>query len=177
MKSCTITPARNRLASGIGSRGQSSLIDLVIGIFIFVLVFASVLSLINKNNADFVSNDETAEIKHASFFALKELTETQGFPLNWETLNENEVNRIGLMKRNSIDEDKLVAFSNMTYSKSRELLNLEGYDYFFILDGVDYITAGLTPASQPEYLFSTKRIVKYKGSEAEIELQVYALWS
>jgi len=163
--------------NGIGLRGQSSLIDLVMGFFIFTLIIASVFSAVNKNEKDFSKNNEIAEIKHSSFFSLKELTETQGFPLNWEELNENDANRIGLIKRNQLDEDKLVAFSNMTYDKSKELLNLEGYDYFFILDGVDYITVGLAPASQPEYLFSTKRIVNYKGSEAEIELQVYTLWS
>jgi len=158
------------------ARGQASMIDLVIGFSIFLLVFASVSAVINKNSKDFTKNSEINEIKHDSFFVLKELTETQGYPLDWETLNENDVERIGLAKRNEINEDKLMAFSNMTYNKSKELLKLQGYDYFFVLDGADYVTAGLNPASQTKYLIKTKRIVNYKGSEAEVELQVYTLW-
>jgi len=160
----------------IRQKGQSSLIDLVIGFFIFTLVFVSVFTAMNKNEKDFMRNNTLDEIRHSSFFAIKELAETGGFPSEWEELNENSVERIGLMKNNEINEDKLVAFSNMSYDRSRELLNLEGFDYFFVLDGTDYVTAGLAPGSQAEYLITTKRIVSYKGSEAEIELQVYVLW-
>jgi hypothetical protein len=151
--------------------------DLVIGFFIFSIVFFSVSSAINKNYEDIQRNSEIEEIRHASFFAVKELTETKGFPLNWETLDENSIQRIGLIERNNkISEDKLVAFSNMSYAKSKEILKLEGYDYYFELNGVDNVTAGLPPISQTKYAITTKRIVEYKGSEAEIEFKVYKLW-
>ncbi len=153
------------------------MIDLVMGFFIFVLIFTSVLSAVNKNTKDFTRNMELNEINHSSFFVLKELTETKGYPENWEDLSESHIERIGLMERNQISEDKLTAFSNLDYNKSRELLGLEGYDYYFVLtQGVIIISAGLSPASQTEYLISTKRIVNYRGSEAQIELQVYELW-
>ncbi len=167
--------------SGIGSRaksrGQSSLIDLVIGFFIFALILASIMGTINKNTKDFTRNSEIDEINHDSFFSVKELTETKGFPENWEILDENSVEKIGLIeRRNTISEDKVVAFSNMTYSKTKELLKIEGYDYYFVLNGVDNITAGINPVGQTKYSIITKRIVNYKGSEAEIEFRLYELW-
>jgi len=156
---------------------QASLMDLVMGFFIFMLVFASVTALINKNDKDLLRNTEIEEIRHDCFFAAKELTETKGFPNNWEALDETEIQRIGLIeKHNTISEDKLVAFSNLSYDKAKELLKIKGYDFYFVLDGEDYVTAGLLPISQTKYSMNTKRIINYKGSEAEIELQVYVLW-
>jgi len=164
------------LAGGT-ARGQASLIDLVMGFFIFVIVFTSVMGTINNNYKDIIRNNELEELEHLSFFVSKELTETSGFPEEWETLDENSVQKIGLTdRRNSVSEEKIVAFANMTYDRTKEILGLEGYDYFFVFDGEDYITAGLSPISQTKYLISTKRIVEYKGSEAEVELQVYTLW-
>lgn len=159
------------------ARGQSSLIDLVMGFFIFALILASVMGAVNKNTKDFTKNLEIDELSHDSFFSVKELTETTGFPENWETLNEDLVEKIGLIeRRNTISEDKVVAFSNMTYSKTKELLKLEGYDYYFVLNGVNVITAGINPVGQTKYSITTKRILNYKGSEAEIEFTLYELW-
>jgi len=166
------------LLAGGTARGQASLFDLLMGFFIFVVVFASVTGALNKNYKEVERNFEIDELKHSSFFALKELTETKGFPEKWETLNENDVLKLGLIeRRNKISEDKLVAFSNMSYDRTKELLGLKGFDYYFTLDqGAIHIEAGLEPISQTKYLFKTTRIVEYKGSEAEIEFQLYELW-
>jgi len=158
-------------------KGQASLIDLVIGFSVFMLIFVLVIGAINSNYKDITKNREIDEIEHSANFVLKELTETKGFPENWETLGTGEIQRIGLTeKNNQISEEKLVAFSNLDYDESKVLMKLEGYDYYFDFDGIDNITAGLNPIGQTKYEITMKKIVEYKGSEAEIEFKVYILW-
>ena len=109
-------------------RAQVFSLDLIIAVFLFL----SVLILFFKYSIDLsqISRDKLNEMTEDINFISNSLV-SKGYPNDWDIGN---VISIGITNDNQrVNSSKLVSFSNLNYSTSKELLNTE-YDYLVFFE-------------------------------------------
>lgn len=164
-----------RLLRTFNNRGQAIMLDLLMGAIIFLLVLMSIntfwAGMLNSIDEDIESN----EMNLIAFKAVEVLVIGRGSPDQWETLAEASVTEIGLVDRDRVvEEDKLVAFQNISYDGAREKLKLRHYDFFFEFNGVDDVNAGLPPIGDADKVVITRK-VSYRGEMADVKFTLYKL--
>ncbi len=149
-------------------KGQLFSSDLVLSIFIFLIVFAF-LSIFTANMVNNIHKDQISRDLELQVIRISDLfVKTSGKPENWEDINPDLVESIGLVnKENIIDEEKLSSFISMNYTKSKKILGLEDTDYFFRLENNTKGELG------GEIRIVSKRLVIYDNSIALMEI---VLW-
>jgi hypothetical protein len=162
----------------INSRGQSFSLDLLIALSIFALVFSFIffiyIGLFNSSGLI----DEKISMERKTFNAIELITNSKGFPENWNEINLTEINSIGLLNNELIiSEEKLTAFNfliNSDYELLKEKIGLQGFEFFFSFNGIDVFEAGIPLNADLDSIVLT-RIVAYKGGEAIVKLTVYEI--
>ena len=157
----------------IYEKGQSIILDFSLAAFIFLIAFAALSVYWASGISEKAHQSKLFEMNQKANIASELLAKSPGSPKNWEEININDVNSIGLAgTENSVDEKKLNAFKNMDYGKARQLLNISEYDFFFDFSGTDKVTVGLSNSADIDNVTAT-RIVEYKGGEAIAKLTLY----
>lgn len=161
------------------NRGQATLIDLLFGIFIFILLFTVLASFFSTNYSNTQKQQLQTDLESKAFEATDQLIRFQGLPSNWETLSSiDDVNLFGIALRDRvIDENKLARLSSLAltdYNKVKQKLNIGQYDFILDLTGKDNVSIGISPASNATTIV-IRRIVYYKGAEANVKFTLYKL--
>jgi hypothetical protein len=162
----------------INSRGQSFSLDLLIALSIFALVFSFVFFIyINLLDSSGLV-DEKISMERKAFNAIELITNSKGFPENWNEMDLNQINSIGLLNNELIvSEEKLIAFNsliNSNYEEIKEKIGLQGFEFFFYFNGTDEFEAGLPLNADLDSIVLT-RISAYNGGEAIVKLTVYEI--
>ncbi len=116
-------------------KGQVFTTDFIVSftalIFILVISFSSFGLIQNSLNEE----EYYFEMQEKAVNASQILISTSGQPNSWETLNDLNINSIGLAKeRNILDENKvnkLIDLNAAKYNEIKEILGLQKYDFYF----------------------------------------------
>lgn len=167
--------ARLVFAKNPESRAQAVLLDLVFGVFVFVLLFAFLYSQWQASLSTALREQGFEELHARGFQAVDSLVSSKGQPSNWHLLSQSDINVLGIArKRNVVDEARLSRFLSLDYEFARQKLALSSFDFFFHISnsqGVDF-NFGLLPDSNIA-VFSFRRIVDYKGVESIVDFTVF----
>ena len=133
-------------------KSQSVVVDLFIALFVFVLIISIITIMWNKYNLDINQKINQKEMWLKVYHITDLLVESSGSPNNWYTLDDFEnIKSIGLANLDrQLSSEKLVGFLTLSlgnYSLTKKLLNIEGFEFHFILFDLDGIIAesGLSP--------------------------------
>ncbi len=172
-------------------KGQIFTIDLLISLFIFLLLFTTVL-LFLYSNADidnsyssYYSQLESNYINNIAVQGANSLVESEGYPVDWNTLTCSQIKQVGLMQTYlEASPSKLYNLTTLPVSCLSALLkaganfNIAFYylnNSMLRINGVP-ITAGFPIDLSADYISSIERfVVLYPGNEI-IRLS-YREWS
>ena len=151
------------------------MIDFMMALFIFIIVLGYLTTVWTMNLSTIENNYVLDDMQRLAFQATDLLIRTAGTPNNWEVMDIDDVNAIGLVERDRvIDEQKLNKFKNLgvEYGRVKELLQIANYDFYFELQGVDDVNAGLPCMTEAQKVV-VRRAVNYKGDEAIVIFTLY----
>ena len=115
----------------LNSKGQIFSIDATVSLMSFVMIFMVVLAVYNlyatRLNDGVLSN----ELQLNAFLMSNSLINTKGEPINWHH-DVNNTTIMGLAKHSGIgDQEKIDVFMNMDYNLSKQIFNIEKFEYYF----------------------------------------------
>jgi hypothetical protein len=108
--------------------------DFIISLSVFIIVIAIILNVYTNVSTKVSQNDDLRNMETISLFASGALAKTSGYPSDW---NETNAQVIGLSTDNRLNISKIEKFINMNYSRARELLGFQAYNFnitFYDLD-------------------------------------------
>lgn len=155
--------------------GQVSSYDFLLGLLVFLIIFASLRVLWLENFNSGLEQQNLFQMEFEANRAADTLLGFSGTPANW---NQSNVEVIGLVKPGKsdvLDEQKVSMFSSLPYSQSRQLLQVD-YNFLFELDSLNNsfdLNVGNSIISQNVRVFSVQRVVSYKGIEAIVWFKVF----
>ena len=156
------------------------MIDILFGFLIFASIFAILTSYFSSNYSSTRAQQLQTDLESKAFLAVDQLIRFEGIPNDWESSAStiNDVNIVGLASGDRIiDENKLSrlsVFSSTDYNKLKQKLNIGQYDFLLELTGANIVSIGLSPVSEATVVV-VRRIVYYKGKEANIAFTLYEL--
>ncbi len=172
-------------------KGQIFTIDLLIALFIFLLLFTTVLLFlysnadINNSYSSYYSQITSNYINNLAVQGANSLLGSEGYPSNWYSFSCNQIKQLGVMYNNlEVSPIKLYNITTLPVSCLSSLL--KGGDSFnitfyylngsiLILNGKE-VTAGFPIDYSSSYVASIQRFtVLYPGNEI-IRLS-YTEWS
>jgi len=106
----------------ISTKAQTWYLDFVVGVFIFMVCIVLYYKFVPN-----LESQEVESLKDTYYEAatLADSLMTEGYPANWTT---QDVQRIGLIGSRGINRSKVLMFGNLSYGKTKDLLNLRS-DY------------------------------------------------
>ena len=120
----------------MNKRAQSVIFDLFIALFIFVLITSMIIVMWNKYGIEINDKVEQKEMWLKTYHITSLLAESKGYPINWY-LNRSDIGSLGLADMDrQLSSYKLFAFIDLSennYSLVKNLLNIEGYNFYFRL--------------------------------------------
>lgn len=156
-------------AAGItraGKRSQISMSDIFLAVSVFVILIGAVVFLYNSYGQKFESRKSFNRMQLSAMEAADVLAKTNGLPSNWE-LNPDMTEAIGLAgNERNISEQKLNAFLNISYNRSRELMGISQDYYFKIVYGKGDFIAEKGINSTGGEAVGVERRVMYRGENA-----------
>ena len=172
-------------------KGQIFTIDLLISLFIFLLLFTTVL-LFLYSNADidnsyssYYSQITSNYINNIAVQGASSLIGSEGYPSNWYSISCNQIKQVGVMQNNlEVSPTKLYNLTTLPLSCLSSLLKTgDSFNItFYYLNGSilklsgKAITAGFPIDYSSNYIASIQRFtVLYPGNEI-IRLS-YTEWS
>ena len=153
------------------SKGQIFTLDFFVGLAIFIVLFMVLLVNLNKYqdqvNTDIISN----RLQQKALQITDILIKTQGVPTNWEK-NNTSLKVPGLASYDRILNSKKVdTFTKLKYNRTKKLLNIDPYEFYFKLETpTDIKTYGLNISGQA---INIKRYIYYQNEKAILE---FAIW-
>lgn len=156
-------------------KGQVSGYDFLFGLIAFLIIFASLRYLWLENFNAALIQQNLSQMEFEANRAVDSMLRFSGTPTDW---NASTVEFIGLAKKgkpNVLDDKKLLLFSSLPYSQSRQLLQID-FNYFFELDSSNNsfdLNVGQTVIPYGANVISVQRIVSYKNSEAIVRFKVF----
>lgn len=152
------------------------MIDFMFGLFIFIIILGYLTAVWTLNLSTIENNYVFDDMQRLAFQTTDLLIKSEGAPGNWEEIADiNDVNVIGLAESDRvINEQKLNRFKNLgaEYEKVKEILQIANYDFYFELQGIDDVNAGLAPMAEAQKVV-VRRVVNYKGSDAIVIFTLY----
>ena len=142
-------------------KSQAVVIDLFVTLFIFVIVLSIILISWNKYNYELGYKVAQKDMWLTAFHISDILVSTPGDPNNWELVyNKSDVSgsirTLGLAEFDrELTKSKILNFSDLSnvskknYTDVKELLNIEGYDFYFRLvhrGSEELYSGGLKPS-------------------------------
>ncbi|MEW6295535.1 MAG: hypothetical protein AB1467_04550 [Candidatus Diapherotrites archaeon] len=169
----------------LNRKGQSIMLDLIFAITVFTIISTFLLDSYDRDLMGITKGQTMDELQQKAFTATEALVKTKGLPENWNEISLNSVEQFGLLARQGqLSESKVNYFMglidcnteiNSNYSKSKEIMNLGLFDYFFNLHNVtNDLNAGCNPSVDAD-IVAARRVVNYNGSEAIVTFKVYKI--
>ena len=156
--------------------------DLILSAFVFTAVLSFVFIILVNNQIKIENNLKNSDLEAKVLQITDILIQSPGDPTNWEEDTSN-VNVIGLAdKDRTLSEDKLTEFLELDYNITREKMNIEGIDFYFVLkelnEGIVKINGnetktGMSPSLNSTQIILVKRFVLYDEKERIVE---FSLW-
>lgn len=171
----------------VNRKGQGLAIDCLFAALIFLLLLNSIIGLWQSNMAFLESENRASDLRQEAEQTLDLLVRHSGSPEDWEKKEWEEIEVIGLAKRDRVlDQEKVERFSTLAgsfwdsdYNSIRSSL-MAGRDFHFTLRLKEGGPANASTAEPPSDLqgnwwaASVKRVVKYGGDTAIANLTLYA---
>ncbi len=160
-------------------KGQVESIDLFIAIGGFLLLSASLLYFWNIYNIRLNEEIENEKMQLNAFYITDLLTRTPGSPSSWEKEPDEpeDIDAIGFaVSDRVISAEKVDAFINLNYNLTKDMFNINSYDYTLKiknLGGTTLKEAGINQSSQDVKRFIVFRYVMYNDQKALLE---FAIW-
>lgn len=183
-----------------GRKAQVLVGELIIAVFIFTLVLATVFFLWDTTSVSITKSEFLHEMDASSSDALEKLVRTEGYPEDWANRSLNETSAIGLASNDSriLDQDKVLRFMDLldsekyddlcgdvtisNYDCSRYILGLKKYELRFTLTDMEDVTlvlagrncsTGKAPTGS-EFMVSVKRSAVLDGEIVKANMVVWA---
>jgi len=158
-------------------KGQIVELDFFMAIIIFgfilVIIFLAWNTYSEKINTELDHNTDLIKAYHLSDL----LSKYPGRPSSWEqniALVTSNVNAIGLAYSDRIiDDNKLSTFLTLDYDLSKDIMNINSYEYYFKIskmkDGTFDSSLEKGIKIDEENIIAIRRYVIYNGTEAIME--------
>lgn len=176
-------------------KAQSVIFDLFIALFVFILITSIISIMWNKYNFQIEDRVNQKEMWLKSYHITDLFVENQGSPGNWHK-NFSNLEVLGLAYTDrklssekiegflnfSLSENINVSWSDKTngYNLTRELLNIEGFEFYFRLFntfGVTIAESGRSPIFYGNLIYGTTTIRRYVSlEECERCIIEFSLW-
>jgi len=169
----------------LGKKGQGIAIDFLFAVLVFLLVLNACMSIFDNNAISVFEKNLLNGLHSATNQSVDMLVRTTGQPQDWQKKNIDDVQVIGLAKRDRVlDSSKVEKFaewaenySSSDYNRCKSLL-LMGYDYSLKILDSSGATLYQAPAAYPSSWdlavnLAVKRIVNIDGDEAVVEFTTY----
>jgi hypothetical protein len=172
-------------------KGQIFTIDLLIALFIFLLLFTTVLLFlysnadINNSYSSYYSQITSDYINNLAVQGANSLLGSQGYPTNWPSLSCSQIKQLGLMHNSlEVSSNKLYALTTLPVSCISSMLKAgDSFNItFYYLNGSmlkvngNPITAGFSIDYSSSYVASIQRFVVLSPGNEIIRLS-YTEWS
>ena len=158
------------------SKGQFFSIDLVLSLVVFAIIFVFVLSLWNIYSLRLNEKINGEEIELLAFQISDILVDSQGIPGNWQQ-DVSTLQIIGLQQYpGSLQNDKITAFLAFDYAQSKQLFNIERFEYQFrVLDRTGNVLnlKGMAYNTSTKEIASVKRLVLLDNQTRQI---IFTMW-
>ncbi len=149
-------------------------LDMALSFLIFFSAMMSVMFAWNYISADTVQSQELREMQLKSMTLSDSLIRTPGIPSDW---NESTVQVIGIAyDDNTLDEEKVDEFVNMSYIKAKSLLDIWPYEFYFEvkdINGTVYKNSTLAIDSDSTTVIHAERYATYNGRIVKVK---FAIW-
>ena len=157
-------------------KGQIFSIDAGISLISFIMVFIVVIAIYNLYTTRLNDNVLSTDLQLSAFTMSNALINTKGEPINWNN-NLNNVTVMGLAKHKGlIDKDKLDGFLAMDYNLSKEIFNVEKFDYYFRVydsSGEFLNNSGVNMSDEILEAVSVNRYVLVDNQTRQLQLILY----
>ncbi len=158
----------------MSKKSQLAIMDAIMAISVFVLLIMSVVFIWNDYSVRLGEKININRMQIKAFQITNSLIKTAGVPTAWE-VNSTNVEHIGLAtKDRSLSKEKVNAFINLSYNKTREVFNINmEYDFYFRLKDLKNNTINITGLSPRNTIINLQKPVLYENKESIME---FALW-
>ena len=159
------------------TKGQFFSIDLVLSLVVFVIIFVFVLSLWNIYSLRLSEKVNAEEMQLLAFQISDILIDTKGIPGNWQQ-DISQLQVLGLQNYpGSLADDKITAFLALDYDQSKQLFNIERFEYQFrVLDrnGNVLNQKGMAYNTSTKEIASVKRLVLLDNQTKQV---IFTMWN
>ncbi len=155
-------------------KAQLFTIDLILGIFIFLLTVVAMFSMwdlyLGRFKKDVIYDENFIKALHITDNFVK----TPGYPINW---NSQNVEVIGLATENrNLLVDKVKNLTSMSIDEAKKILNIENQNFYFaivLLNGSVIEKLGKKELTTHKNKIKIRRPVIYDGKEAMLEFELW----
>lgn len=155
-------------------KGQVWSLDMALSLMIFFSALISVTLAWNFISADIIEKQEMTEMQLKAMTLSDSLIRTPGIPADW---NESTVKVLGLADDdNRLNYGKVEEFVNMSYSKSRSMLDISPYQYYFEVADINGTVYKNSSAGIPSSAYIVIPAIRYATYNERIVRVTFALW-
>ena len=155
-------------------KGQVWTFDMALSLMIFFSALISVTLAWNYISGDIIERQGISEMQLKSMTVSDSLIRTSGIPSNW---NESTVTVLGLAESdNVLNAAKVSELVSMSYSKSRSLLDISPYEYYFEvtdINGTVYTNTSQPISPDASIVIPALRYATYNERIVKV---TFALW-
>ena len=155
-------------------KGQLWTLDMVLSLMIFFSALLSIIMAWNFISADIFEGQEMTEMQLKTMTISDSLIRTPGVPENW---TNDTVSVIGLAySDNELNTQKVEEFVNMSYSRSRALLSVMPYHFYFEvkdINGTVYTNTSNPMNSDASVIIPA---IRYASFNDRIVKVTFAMW-
>ena len=152
-------------------RGQLSISDAFVALFIALLFFSLAIAVWNADLAYINKRSNYNDLKQEAFLALNQLVLSPGYPSAWDA---NTVQVLGLASgKRVLSPAKLASFAALSDAQIAGLLNLREHGFLFEMYTGSALVYSKGAARSSGLAVSMERIVEFDGNLSRAELTVY----
>ncbi|MCD6496503.1 MAG: hypothetical protein J7K54_04500 [Candidatus Aenigmarchaeota archaeon] len=155
-------------------KGQVWSFDLAVSMIIFIGALASVVFAWNFMSTGAFESQEMKSLQLRALGISDSLLRTPGIPEDW---NSSNVIVLGLATDGLLDRQKVEQFISMDHNKTRQLLDLGGYEYYFEVSDINGTVYNNTlPSISPDakIIVPSERYATYEGRAVKVS---FVIWS
>lgn len=155
-------------------RGQATVIDLLTAVFIFFIIFITIIILFDVYSTR-LQKDVLREELQDKAFMLTEILLSNGIPADW---NSENVQSIGLSTHDKhITEKRFDELKEISYEQAKGLFGLSGMDFYIrILEANDdFLGEYGNETETAKDIVSLRRIIFYENQAAQLEIRIWRI--
>ena len=152
-------------------KAQATMMDLLLGAFIFFIIFITLILLFNFYSNKLNDRISQQELEDKAFM-LTELLLSQGKPAGW---NKDNFEIIGLATYDKhITSSRFSELQKIPYDTAKHSFGLEGYDFYIRITNDEIVEEyGSDIDLAGKNVISLHRLIFYDNSASQIELRVW----